>query len=364
MALPTTVSPSDSIRAITVGPETLTNGTGVSAGLATYMEMIPVKSYNTNLLDQRVVTQEMVATLIRDTSTIRTYKHEEFTFQAYSRFDKLGWLLRNALGTPVTTATGSTSTNCQQILTLGSTGAGMLTTETFTLSIGGYTTSPVTWTCTAAVLVPRMTTACAALPSVVSCGSTGTVNLTVSPGTFTGSTSVFNLSCGNNLAHVNMPTFGVSTNSAAGAIGVSNATPGVGSFQHVFTVGASGKLPPRYGEYDGVSYKYMQSGAIDTLDLAATMTDAPTWSVKGIAQAELDSATIPLSGASTPGFPNYFFTNYVNTMDPTQLTFNIGGTLSGAQISGGTTNSTVLDLKLAGKNNRQPKNAMGGAPAT
>jgi hypothetical protein len=323
MALPTTVSPSDSIRAITVGPETLTAGTGVSAGLATYMEMIPVKSYNTNLLDQRVVTQEIVATLIRDTSTIRTYKHEEFTFQAYSRFDKLGWLLRNALGTPVTTATGSTSTNCQQILTLGSTGAGMLTTETFTLSIGGYTTSPITWTCTAAVLVPRLTAACAALPSVVSCDTTGTVNLTISPGTFTGSTSAFNLSCGNNLAHVNMPLFGVSTNSAVGAVGVVNSTPGVGSFKHVFTVGASGKLPFTLGEYDGVSYKLCQQGAIDTLDLAATMTDAPIWSVKGISQAELDYAN-QTSDATIRAFPNYYFTNYVNTMDPTQLTFNVG----------------------------------------
>jgi hypothetical protein len=195
---------------------------------------------------------------------------------------------------------------------------------------------------------------------VVSCDTTGTVNLTISPGTFTGSTSSFNLSCGNNLAHVNMPLFGVSTNSAVGAVGVVNSTPGVGSFKHVFTVGASGKLPFTLGEYDGVSYKLCQQGAIDTLDLAATMTDAPIWSVKGISQAELDYAN-QTSDATIRAFPNYYFTNYVNTMDPTQLTFNVGGTLgaNGVTISSGSTNAAVLDLKLMGKNNRQPKNAMG-----
>lgn len=364
MPLPTTVTPSDSLRAFALGPETLTSGTGVSAGLATYMEMLPVKSYKNDLQDTRLVTQEIIATLVRDTSTTRLYKHNDVTYAAYSRFDKSGWLLRNAIGTPVTVAVGSTSTNNIQTLAFASTGTGSwLSTETFTLGIGGYVSSPIAWASTAATLLTNMTAALNAMPSVVSFASTGTRNLSYSPGTFTASTCTINISASNNLAHVNLPTFIGSTNSALGTLTITNATPGVGSFQHTFTVGASGKLPNTYGEFDGVSFKLNQSGAIDSLDLAATMTDAPVWSVKAISQAEVDYSTMAMMSTASfvSVFPNYFFSQYTNTMDPTQLTFNIGGTLASNVISGGSTNSTVLDLKLSGKNNRKTMNAMGGA---
>lgn len=355
MALPSTVTPADSLRAVWVGPETLaTTNTGVSAGVAPYLEMLPVKSYKSKLMDARLTTQELVGTRIRDTSTVRLYKHNDLTLNVYQRFDKMGWLLRNLIGTPVTVSVGNTSTNCVQTVTLG---GSWLSTDSMTFTIGGYTSGLIPFASTNATFLSSSTTVgampqLAALPSVMSTVSTGTTgNLLIAP-TMTTATGSIVFTFQKNLAHTNIPLIGVSTNSAGGTISVVNSTPGVGAYQHTFTAGASGLLPLTFGEYNGISYQTLQSGAIDSADLTMALNDAPLWALKCITQAEVVSASIPntLPPTSTAtAFPGSFFSSMTNTCDPTQLLCTINGS----------TFATVLAGKVSGKNNRAPINAMG-----
>jgi hypothetical protein len=115
----------------------------------------------------------------------------------------------------------SAGTTSVQTLTFGGTPTG----GTFTLSVFGYTTAPITWSATNATLIANIDAALEALPPV------GTGGVTTAAGSLTAGVGTVTLTFnGANLAFTAVPPVSVASNLMTGTaptLAAANTTPGV-----------------------------------------------------------------------------------------------------------------------------------------